>query len=338
VARAAGLDWENMLTGAELDRLTDEALVRRVAEVAVFAEVEPAHKERIVQALRRAGHITGFLGDGINDAPALHAADVGISVNTAVDVAKQAAAIVLLDKDLGVLTDGVRLGRQTFANTLKYIFVTTSANFGNMISMAGAAAFLPFLPLLPQQILLLNFMSDLPGTTIATDAVDPEQLGQPQTWNVRSIRDFMILFGLISSCFDVLTFVVLRAAFDAPAALFHTGWFVESVATELAVMLLLRTRRLAIRSRPSSALLFSSIGVGVLTVWLPFGPLAEPLGFVALPARLLLALAAITALYVVATEAAKILFWRRHRGLPGRIDEPDQHQRFDGHGAEEHNS
>ncbi len=311
VAKVAGLDGDRLLTGSDLDRLTDEELAGRVGEASVFAEVEPAHKERIVGALRRAGHVTGFLGDGINDAPALHAADVGISVNTATDVAKQSAAIVLLDKDLAVVADGVRLGRQTFANTLKYIFVTTSANVGNMISMAGAAAFLPFLPLLPRQILLLNFLTDLPGTTIATDAVDAEQLDRPQRWNVRLIRDFMLVFGLISSCFDVLTFVTMRVAFGAGPALFRSGWFVESVATELAVMLVLRTRRLAIRSRPSLPLLASSLAIGAITVALPFSPLAEPLGLVGPPLRVLLVLAVITAGYVAATEAAKALFWRR---------------------------
>jgi P-type Mg2+ transporter len=312
VARVAGLDAERILTGPDLDRMSDEELAARVEDVPMFAEVEPAHKERIVLASRRNGRVTGFLGDGINDAPALHAADVGISVNTAVDVAKQSAAIVLLEKDLAVLSVGVRLGRQTFANTLKYIFVTTSANFGNMLSMAGASAFLPFLPLLPRQILLLNFLTDLPGTTIATDAVDPERLQQPQTWDIRLIRDFMILFGVISSCFDVLTFVVLRAGFGADASLFHTGWFVESVATELAVMLVLRTRRLAIRSRPSTPLLVGSIGVMALTIALPYTFLADPLGLVGLTAKVALALVLITVGYVAVTEVAKAVFWRHH--------------------------
>ena len=255
--------------------------------------------------------MTGFLGDGINDAPALRAADVGISVNTAVDVAKQTAAIVLLEKDLEVLLDGVRLGRQTFANTLKYIFVTTSANFGNMLSMAAAATFLPFLPMLPRQILLLNFMSDLPGTTIATDTVDPEQIERPESWDIHLIRNFMIMFGLISSVFDLMTFFVLRVVFDAGPALFHTAWFVESTATELAVMLVLRTRRPAFRSRPSVALLGSSLLVAVLTLALPYSPFAKSLGFVPLPAVVLATLVVITVTYVIVTEVAKLVFWRR---------------------------
>ncbi len=311
VATAAGLDATTILTGPELDELDDTELAARVRDIAMFAEVEPAHKERIVKACRATGRVTGFLGDGINDAPGLHAADVGISVNTAVDVAKQSAAIVLLDKDLGVLSDGVRLGRQTFANTLKYVFVTTSANFGNMLSMAGAAAFLPFLPLLPRQILLLNFLTDLPGTTIASDTVDAEQLQRPQTWDIHMIRNFMIVFGAISSCFDVLTFVILRVGFGAAAPLFHTGWFVESSATELAVMLVLRTRRLAIRSRPSAPLLLSSLGVMALTLALPYSFLAHALGLVPLTAGVVATLVLVTLGYVVVTEIAKGVFWRR---------------------------
>jgi Mg2+-importing ATPase len=313
VAELVGLDADSLVTGAELASMDESELARRVGDIQVFAEVEPEHKERILAAFRTAGFVTGFLGDGINDAPALRAADVGISVNTAVDVAKQAAAIVLLEKDLGVVLDGVRLGRQTFANTMKYIFVTTSANFGNMLSMAGAAAFLPFLPLLPRQILLLNFLSDLPGTTIATDAVDPEQVEHPEAWDVHLIRSFMIVFGLISSAFDVATFVTLRVVFDAHAALFHTAWFVESTATELAVMLVLRTRRPALRSRPSAPLLVGTVLVAVLTAVLPWTPVARHLGLVPPHVSILLALVVITAAYVICTELAKAAFWSRHR-------------------------
>jgi P-type Mg2+ transporter len=183
-------------------------------------------------ALRRAGHVVGFLGDGINDAPALHAADVGISVNTAVDVAKESAAIVMLDRGLEPVVDGVRLGRQTFANTEKYAFTTISANFGNVLSMAVAAVVLPFLPLLPRQILLTNFLTDIPSTAIAEDRVDPERAERPQRWDIAFVRDFMIFFGLLSSAFDFLTFAILRLVFHASAELFHSGWFVESVITE----------------------------------------------------------------------------------------------------------
>jgi Mg2+-importing ATPase len=317
-ARAVGLDARTVLTGQDLSQMTDETLARRAVDVVIFAEVDPVQKERIVRALRRSGHDVGYLGDGINDAPALHAADVGISVDSAVDVAKDAAAIVLLEKDLEVLMDGVRLGRQTFANTLKYIFVTTSANFGNMASMAGATLFLPFLPLLPLQILLINFLTDLPGTTIASDAVDEEQLQRPGVWSLRFIRDFMITFGLVSSAFDFLTFGVLRLGLGADADIFRSGWFLESVGTELAVMLVLRTRRPCFHSRPGSALLVSSIAVALAALAIPFSPLAGPLGFVALPAPVLLALGAITVGYILATEGAKARFYRRANALTGR--------------------
>ncbi len=305
VAGAVGLDASDALTGAQVAALDDAALAAAVPRCAVFAEVEPLHKERIVAALRTHGETVGFLGDGINDAAALHAADVGVSVDTAVDVAKQAAAIVLLDKSLDVVADGVRLGRRTFANTLKYVRVTTSANFGNMLSMAAAAAFLPFLPLLPRQILLLNFLSDIPGTTIAADHVDPEQVQRPPAWDVRSIRTFMVTFGLVSSVFDVLTFVALREVFDAGAELFRSGWFVESTATELAVMLVLRTWRPFWRSRPAPALLWSSVAVAAVTVALPFSPLAGSLGLVPLPWPLLGGLVVLLVFYVVANEVAK---------------------------------
>ena len=305
IAEDVGLRSDRLLTGPQIDALDDDGLATEAAATTVFAEVDPLHKERLVEALRARGETVGFLGDGINDSAALHAADVGISVDTAVDVAKQTAAIVLLDKSLAVVVDGVRLGRQTFANTLKYVRVTTSANFGNMLSMAAAAAFLPFLPLLPRQILLLNFLSDIPGMTIAADAVDPEQLRRPGSWSVRSIRHFMIVFGLISSAFDILTFLTLRVVFDAGADLFRSGWFVESTATELAVMLVLRTARPFWRSRPGRALLASSLVVAALTVALPYTALAGPLGLTALPARVLIALVGLTAVYVAANEVAK---------------------------------
>jgi Mg2+-importing ATPase len=207
-----------------------------------------------------------------------------------------------------VVADGVRLGRQTFANTLKYIRVTTSANFGNVLSMAIAAGFLPFLPLLPRQILLLNFLSDIPGTTIAGDSVDPEQVQRPRAWNLRSIRNFMIVFGLLSSVFDVLTFLALRLGFHAGATVFRSGWFVESTITELAVMLVLRTNRPFYRSRPGRALLASSIAIAAVTIALPYSPLARPLGLTGIPAWILAALAGLTACYVIANEWAKRRF------------------------------
>jgi Mg2+-importing ATPase len=212
---------------------------------------------------------------------------------------------VLLDKSLAVVADGVRLGRQTFANTLKYIRVTTSANFGNVLSMATAAGLLPFLPLLPRQILLLNFLSDIPGTTIAGDSVDPEQLQQPRAWNLRSIRTFMIIFGLISSVFDILTFLTLRLGFQVGASLFRSGWFIESTVTELVVMLVLRTNRPFWRSRPGRALLGSSVAVVAITLALPYSPLAGPLRLAAVPTRILGVLVGLTTLYVLANELAK---------------------------------
>jgi Mg2+-importing ATPase len=305
VARAVGLDPTGALTGAAIDALDDDALADRARTTAVYAEVEPLHKQRIVAALQHHGETVGFLGDGINDAVALHTADVGISVDTAVSAAKQTAAIVLLDKDLAVVADGVDLGRQTFANTLKYIRVTTSANFGNMLSMAAAAAFLPFLPLLPRQILLLNFLSDIPGMTIAADSVDAEELASPRAWHLRSIRTFMVAYGLISSAFDLATFAVLRWGFHAGATAFRSAWFIESTLTELTVMLVLRTNRPFFRSRPGTGLLWSSLAVAALTVALPYSPLADPLGLDAVPAKVIGTVVGLICVYVAVNELAK---------------------------------
>lgn len=309
-ASAIGLRCDDVLTGADIEHLDDAALADRARLTEVFAEVTPLHKERIVKALSSIGSTVGFLGDGINDTPALHVADVGISVDTAVDVARQTADLVLLDKDLGVLSDGIVAGRSVFANTLKYVHVTTSANFGNMLSMTAAAAWLPFLPLLPMQILLLNFLSDIPAITVAADRVDPEQLGRPSRWDVRRVRTFMLVFGLISTVFDLVTFGVLRWMIDADAELFRTGWFVESTATELAMLLVLRTRRPFVRSRPGAALLVTSSMVLAVTVIVPWTPVAAPLGFVAPSLSMIAALTIITVGYVVATEWGKRRFPR----------------------------
>ena len=223
--------------------LSDGALLRRVADVDVFAEIEPNQKERIILALKKAGNVVGYMGDGINDASALHAADVGISVESAVDVAKEAADIVLLEKDLGVLVQGVREGRTTFANTLKYVFMATSANFGNMFSMAGVSLFLPFLPLLPKQILLTNLLTDFPEMTIATDKVDSEMVDYPRRWDIKAIRKFMITFGLVSSVFDYLTFGALLTILHATQDQFRTGWFLESVISASLIVLVIRSRK-----------------------------------------------------------------------------------------------
>ncbi|MGB3306165.1 MAG: magnesium-translocating P-type ATPase [Thermomicrobiales bacterium] len=312
VAEAVGLDGCRMLIGEEVERMTDAALAAAAVSTTLFTEVEPLKKERIVHAFRTAGYAVGYLGDGINDAPALHAADVGISVDTAVSVAREAASIVLLEKDLRVLLAGVRLGRRTFANTMKYIFIVTSANFGNMFSMTIGTLFLPFLPLLAFQILLLNLLANLPGMTIAADAVDPDQLERPGVWDIGFIRRFMILFGLSSSIFDLMTFGVLRIGFDAGAELFRSGWFLESVGTQIVVVLVLRTRHPFFRSRPGTMLLVSTAAVAVISYAIPYSPLRGPLGFVSPSLLLLGIILAINIAYVIVTELEKHWFYRRH--------------------------
>ena len=313
VSARVGLSSPNLLTGPELQHLSDEALRQRVNSVDVFAEVEPNQKERILLALRKTGNVVGYMGDGINDASALHAADVGISVASAVDVAKEAADIVLLEHDLNVLVQGVRDGRVTFANTLKYMFTTTSANFGNMFSMAGASLFLPFLPLLPKQILLNNFLSDLPSMTIATDSVDHELVDQPRKWDIVFIRNFMIVFGLVSSIFDYLTFGVLLFYMRANAAEFQTGWFIESLMTELFITIVVRTRRPFFQSKPSAILATSVLVVAGTTIFLPYTALGALFGFVPLPLGFMALLLAITLLYLLASELAKKWFYARYR-------------------------
>ena len=311
IGRQMGVDRPTVLTGEELRRLSDTALLQRVGEVDIFAETEPNQKERILAALRKAGNVVGYLGDGINDASALHTADVGISVEGAVDVAKEAADIVLLRRDLAVLAQGVRNGRRTFANTLKYVFITTSANFGNMVSMAGASLFLPFLPLLPKQILLNNFLSDVPSMTIATDRVDREQVDRPRRWNIRFIRNFMLVFGLVSSLFDFLTFGALLHLLRATERQFQTGWFLESLMTELFIVLVIRTQRPFFRSRPGTLLLAATLLVAGTTIFLPYTPLGTLFGFVPLPAGFVLLLLAITGAYLLASELVKGWFFRR---------------------------
>lgn len=311
VARAVGLSPRGLLTGGELRMISDEALIRRAAQVDVFAEVEPTQKERLVLALKKAGNVVGFLGDGINDASALHAADVGISVADAVPVAREAADIVLLRKDLGVLQAGVQAGRATFANTLKYILLATSANFGNMFSMAGASLLLPFLPLLPKQVLLNNLLTDLPEMTIARDRVDEELVRQPQRWDVGLIRRFMAWFGLVSSVYDYLTFAVLRWPFDANERQFRTGWFVESVVSACLVVLVVRSRRPLGTDRPAAALLAMTLVVIVFTLGIPYSPLAEPLELVPLPMPLVATMLAIVLAYAATAEVVKRWFYHR---------------------------
>ncbi|HXZ52587.1 MAG TPA: magnesium-translocating P-type ATPase [Burkholderiales bacterium] len=317
VADAVGLKGAALITGGELDAMHDEALWNSAGQTHVFAEVDPNQKERIISALRRTGRVVGYLGDGINDAPALHAADVGISVDRAADVAKESADIVLLKHNLRVLHDGVLQGRRTFANTIKYIFVTTSSNFGNMLSMAAASLFLPFLPLLAKQILLNNFLADLPSLFIAGDRVDPAWLRKPYRWSIASIRRFMLVFGLLSTVFDFITFAVLLRVAERDPDLFRTGWFVESLLTQIAVLLVIRTTVPFWRSPPAAALAWTALGTALVALALPYLPHAVVFDFEPLPAKLLGAVLAITAAYVLATELAKRRFYRfSSSGIP----------------------
>ena len=315
VARLVGMAADRVLTGTELARLEEVPLWQAVDRTDVFAEVDPVQKERIIVALRRGGYVVGFLGDGVNDAPAMHAADTSLSVEQAVDVAREAADFVLLERDLDVIRGGIEEGRRTFANTLKYILTTTSANLGNMISMAVASLFLPFLPLTAGQILLNNLLSDVPALGIADDSVDPELVERPPRWDMRFIGRFMIEFGMLSSVFDFLTFGLLLVVAHATVPMFRTGWFVESLLTELVVALVVRTRRACFRSRPGDLLLGSTAIMIVVAFLVPYLPYAEWFGFVPLPARLLLALAAVTVAYVGAAELGKREFYRRRARL-----------------------
>jgi P-type Mg2+ transporter len=299
IAGLVGLRADRVLTGADLQRLSDEALWHAAESTDLFVEVDPNQKERVILAVKKMGHVVGFLGDGVNDAPGMHAADTSLSVEQAVDVARAAADFVLLERSLDVIRRGIEEGRKTFANTLKYVLTTMSANLGNMISMAAASLFLPFLPLLAGQILLNNLLSDVPAVGIAGDAVDPELIGR-----------FMVEFGLVSSVFDFLTFGVLLVVFRAGPELFRTGWFVESLLTELVIALVVRTRRPFFRSRPGSVLLWSTLALIALTFAIPYLPFIAVFGFVPLPGVLLVTVSAITAMYVVATEVVKSRFYR----------------------------
>ena len=311
VSQQVGGRTPQLLTGEDLRNMSEEALARRVNEVEVFAEVEPNQKERVLRALQKAGNVLGYMGDGINDVPALHAADVSISVNQAVDVAKGTADIVLLEKDLGVLLEGIQEGRRTFANTLKYVFMATSANFGNMFSMAGASLFLPFLPLLPKQILLTNLLTDFPEMTIATDRVDPEMVDQPRRWNLAFIRKFMVTFGVLSSIFDYLTFGVLLLILRASPEQFRTGWFLESVISASLVVLVIRTRRPLFKSKPGKALIWATLLIIAATLFLPYTPLAFLFDFYLLPSAFFLWIGGILFLYVLSAESVKNYFYRR---------------------------
>jgi P-type Mg2+ transporter len=311
VCSLVGLEGSKIVLGSELDSMSDAALAHIAEQASVFARVSPAQKNRIIMALKSRHHVVGFLGDGINDAPSLHAADVGISVATAVDVAKDAAAIILMEGSLQVLHNGIIEGRKAFGNVIKYLLMGTSSNFGNMFSMAGAFLFLPFLPMLPTQILLNNFLYDLAQVTIPTDNVDPSFIQKPQRWNINLIRDFMVFIGPVSSIFDFLTFFIMLRIFQASEPLFHTGWFVESLATQTLVLFIIRTASNPLRSRPSLPLAITTLLVVGIGIALPFTPLAVDLGFTPLPALYFLFLAGMTIIYLLLVELVKRRLMRR---------------------------
>jgi P-type Mg2+ transporter len=317
IAKAIGLPAQSVLSGPEIAAMKDEALWLRADKADLFVEVDPQQKERIIHALQKSGHAVGYLGDGINDAPALHAADVGISVDQAVDVARQSADIVLLKRDLDVLRVGVEGGRRTFGNTLKYISIVTSSNFGNMLSMALATPFLPFLPLLAKQILLNNFLSDVPSITISTDSVDADHARKVERWNVKEVRRFMIVFGVLSSIFDIATFVLLLKVFSLGQSGFQTAWFVVSLLTEVVVVLSLRTRAAAWRSRPSTPLLLATITVFGAAVAIPYiTPIATLFGFEPIAWQVMAAMLAVAFTYILATELAKQWFYANSSQKP----------------------
>ena len=310
VCAELGISITGLLTGAEIEALSDEALAARLEETNLFCRVTPAQKNRIILGLKHRGHVVGFLGDGINDAPALHTSDVGISVDSAVDVAKDAADIILLRQDLGVLERGVTEGRRAFGNIMKFIMMAMSSNFGNMFSMAGATLILPFLPMLPVQILLNNLLYAVSEMPIPLDEVDSEITQKPEHWDMRFIRNFMLVMGPVSSIFDYLTFGLLLLVFHANEALFQTGWFVESLATQVLVIFVLRTRRNPLKSRPHPLLATTSVAVVVLAVVLPFTPLGAWFGFVPPSAAFLFAIAGLTASYLLLAQGAKWAFYR----------------------------
>jgi Mg2+-importing ATPase len=311
ICSQVGLDSERIILGDELERMTDPALAHVVEQTSVFARVSPAQKNRIILALKARSHVVGYLGDGINDAPSLHAADVGISVSTAVDVAKDAADFILLEPGLRVLHAGIIEGRKSFGNVMKYLLMGTSSNFGNMFSMAAASVFLPFLPMLPTQILLNNFLYDLAQVTIPTDKVDETFIQKPQRWNVKLIRDFMIYIGPLSSIYDFLTFFALLKIFHASEQFFHSGWFVESLATQTLVIFVIRTAHNPFRSRPSLALTLTTVSVVLFGTVLPFTRLGSLIGFTPMPLSFLLFIAVANGTYLILVEAVKRRLMRR---------------------------
>jgi Mg2+-importing ATPase len=311
ICQEISLPIKEMMTGSELDELSDSELASKAEKVTVFARVSPEQKERIVLALRKRGHVVGYMGDGINDAPVLKAADVGISVNNAVDVAKETADIILLTKSLSVLKEGVIEGRKTFQNTLKYIKMGFSSNFGNMFSMMGASAFLPFLPMLPAQILFNNFLYDMSQTTLSADNTDEEATKKPLRWDTHYFGHYIFTFGLVSSIFDFITFFMLYKVFSLGAEGFQTGWFIESIATQVLIVYIIRTKRVPFwKSMPSWPVVLSTLGIVLLAWIVPFTPFGAGLSFVRLPWTILCAIMSIVVCYLVVGEMAKALFYR----------------------------
>ena len=306
-----------MLTGSEVETMSDAALAEAAQNAILFARLSPAHKERVIRALRGAGHVVGFMGDGINDAPALRAADVGISVDTAVDIAKESADLILLEKDLMVLDGAVIEGRKVFANIVKYIRMGASSNFGNMFSVLGASAFLPFLPMAPIQVLANNLLYDVSQIPIPADAVDEEQVNRPRPWDISQIKRFILFVGPISSIFDYTTFFVMLWVFGcwdpARASLFQTGWFVESLMTQTLIIHVIRTNKMPfLQSRASLPLTLTTIGIIAVGMWLPYSPAASALGFVHLP-RLYWPILLFTLFgYMGLTQTIKVWLLRKH--------------------------
>jgi Mg2+-importing ATPase len=311
ICEQVGIKNPSIILGEELERTSDPALQYLAEETTVFARVSPMQKDRIIHALKQRDHVVGYMGDGINDAPSLHAADVGISVASAVDVAREAADIILLKPGLQILHNGIIEGRRASANVMKYLLMGTSSNFGNMFSMAGASVFLPFLPMLPTQILLNNFLYDTAQITIPSDNVDEDAIRAPRRWDIKLIRNFMIFIGPISSIYDFLTFYVLLHYFHASQPEFHTGWFVESLATQTLVLFIIRTAGNPLKSRPSIPLAITTILIVIIGVVLPFSPLAKLLGFTPLPRPFFTFLAISTITYLLLVEWAKRFLFAR---------------------------
>lgn len=309
-AKQLGLHTEAIITGEDLNSISSEALSTKLRSVSIFAEIEPHQKERIVRTFQKHKNVVAYMGDGINDVSAIHAADTGISTNNAVDVAKESADFVLLEKDLNVLADGILEGRKSFVNSMKYIFITTGATFGNMFSVAGASLLLPFLPMLPKQILLTNFITDFPFLSVSSDNVDQEELDKPLKWDLKLIRKFMIIFGLHSSVFDFLTFYSLYFYFKLKDSQFQTGWFLESVITELVILFIIRTKKPFLKSKPSRYLMIAGISSLLFTVWLPVSPFAQELGLEIAHTAQVLTITAILIAYIVTADILKIWFFK----------------------------